>query len=172
MDHWLIPLRHDRWATRVLLELCRSLSREQWVREFAIGCGSLHATFLHIVGAMARWSDRLVDAPLRPSPEKDARVRDVDELLAMLDAAAREFEASARRIVTENRLEGMMDFVVDGKLLARFHRGTGIHHVTSHGTHHRAQALNMLRQLGVSPLPELDVVDWEYSSGEYPAPAS
>jgi uncharacterized damage-inducible protein DinB len=38
-------------------------------------------------------------------------------------------------------------------------------HVTTHGMHHRAQCLNMLRRLEVAGLsdnlPELDVLEWQ-----------
>ena len=40
-------------------------------------------------------------------------------------------------------------------------RGTAIVHVMTHGAHHRAQALNMLRRLGVEELPDLDAIEWE-----------
>jgi uncharacterized damage-inducible protein DinB len=43
----------------------------------------------------------------------------------------------------------------------RFGRGTAMVHIATHGMHHRAQALNMLRRLGVTDLPELDAVAWE-----------
>jgi len=42
-------------------------------------------------------------------------------------------------------------------------RGAVVAHVTTHGMHHRAQCLNMLRQLGVSPLPPSSVVEWTWS---------
>ena len=39
--------------------------------------------------------------------------------------------------------------------------GGGIAHVITHSMHHRAQLLYMLRRLGVSLLPEGDVLSWE-----------
>jgi uncharacterized damage-inducible protein DinB len=41
-----------------------------------------------------------------------------------------------------------------------FTRGAVITHVTTHGMHHRAQCLNMLKHLGVSPLPLSSVAEW------------
>jgi len=35
-----------------------------------------------------------------------------------------------------------------------------ITHVTTHGMHHRAQCLNMLRHVGVNPLPQSSVLQW------------
>ena len=43
--------------------------------------------------------------------------------------------------------------------------GAMLVHVTTHGMHHRAQCLNMLRHLGVpgisDRLPEIDPLDWQ-----------
>jgi uncharacterized damage-inducible protein DinB len=41
-------------------------------------------------------------------------------------------------------------------------RGAVLAHVTTHGTHHRAQCLNMLRRLGVNPLPPSSVAEWTW----------
>jgi len=41
-----------------------------------------------------------------------------------------------------------------------FTRGAILAHVTTHGMHHRAQCLNMLRHIGVSPLPLSSVLEW------------
>jgi uncharacterized damage-inducible protein DinB len=42
-------------------------------------------------------------------------------------------------------------------------------HVATHGSHHRAQGLNMLRRLGLpgvsDRLPEIDVLDWQARTG-------
>jgi uncharacterized damage-inducible protein DinB len=43
--------------------------------------------------------------------------------------------------------------------------GGAIAHVIAHGMHHRAQVLYMMRRLGVSGLPEGDVLSWERQAG-------
>ena len=49
----------------------------------------------------------------------------------------------------------------DGRTI-RLTRGAVLAHVATHGAHHRAQCLNMLRQLGVSPLPPTSVAEWTW----------
>ena len=159
-----ILLRHDAWATREVLRACAGLTDEQWHRRFEIGLGSLHDTLTHIVGAMLRWADRIDGPPteLRPSIEGDVR-RTPAELLVILDAAAADLAASAERA----RARGLgTEFAVT--LAGQTHRftlGAALVHVTTHGMHHRAQCLNMLRHLsvpGVSDrLPEIDPLDWQ-----------
>ncbi|MHC5023030.1 MAG: DinB family protein [Planctomycetota bacterium] len=155
-------LDHDAWATRQLLECCRDLTDEQFHRRFDIGPGSLHDTLRHVIGAMARWADRIGDADLRPSPEADPTPRSVDELLAMHDVATRDLAAVARRVHDEQRLEEILDLTFAGRAY-QFTRGTAIVHVCTHGTHHRAQCLNMLRRLAVpvERIPEIAAIDWE-----------
>jgi uncharacterized damage-inducible protein DinB len=49
--------------------------------------------------------------------------------------------------------------VRDGRTI-ELTRGAVLAQVVTHGMHHRAQCLNMLRQLGVTPLPASSVVEW------------
>jgi uncharacterized damage-inducible protein DinB len=35
-------------------------------------------------------------------------------------------------------------------------------HLATHNAHHRAQCLNMLKQLGVRPLPPSSVAEWTW----------
>ncbi len=151
-------LQHNAWATRVLLERCRSLTPEQFVQRYDIGPGSLHDTLRHIIGAMLRWSDRIADRPVRESVEKNPEPQTPDELLALLDRAGRELEDVVSRVDREGRYDEMMQAEF---LPERFTRGTAVVHVLTHGMHHRAQALNMLRRLGLTDLPDLDAIEWE-----------
>jgi uncharacterized damage-inducible protein DinB len=148
-----ILLAHDHWATRQLLQACTGLSAAQFHQRFEIGQGSLHDTTSHIVGVMRRWGDLLAGR------EQRARLEDTPhtptELLTLLDEIAADFAAFAQahpltEIVTGTR---------DGRTYS-FSRGGIITHVATHGMHHRAQCLNMLRHLGVSPLPPSSVLEW------------
>lgn len=183
-------IAHDRWATRTLLELCRALTHEQFHRRFPIGVGErggLHLTFTHILSARGRWADRIrgidpVRAALEPlpwapppgHPAPDARDRSVDELLALNDSTASDLAAAAR-FAMERGLGTTFtlkfpqpggpprDYV--------FTRCAALLHVTTHGMAHRAQALNMLRHLGVpgvsDELPEIAVVEWQADGEPY-----
>ena len=53
-----------------------------------------------------------------------------------------------------------------GATVYRFTRGVALVHIATHGMHHRAQCMNMIRHLGlagllVSDLPEIGVCDWQ-----------
>jgi uncharacterized damage-inducible protein DinB len=119
-----------------------------------MGPGSLHDTTTHILAAMRAWGDSLAGREQRPRLEGTKRA--TAELLALLDELADDLLASARKYpldetVTRQRHDGTT------WLLSR---GGVITHVATHGMHHRAQCLNMFRQLGVAPLPKSSVVEW------------
>jgi uncharacterized damage-inducible protein DinB len=155
-------LEHNTFATGVLIERCRSLSVEQFTRQFAIGPGSLHDTLRHVVGAMYRWSDRIADRPFQSKLETPDRTWTCDELLTALAAASTDLNDAVARVVKEDRLDELMELTVPGySEVFRFTRGTAIVHIATHGVHHRAQALNMLRQLGETDLPDVDAIEWE-----------
>jgi len=159
-----ILLEHNVWATHEVLRACSQISDSQWHQRFEIGLGSLHDTLTHIVGAMFRWADRIDGPPraLRPSIEDGTR-RSPIELASMLDAAAKDLSGCAAR-ARQRGLAHEMDVTLGGSPY-RFTVGAMLVHVTTHGMHHRAQCLNMLRRLGVpgvsDRLPEIDVLERE-----------
>lgn len=178
-----ILLASDAWATRKLLERCRPLSRDQFHQKFEIGLGSLHETLTHIVGTMRRWTDRIDGRPLRPAlspvpgrPDipADAKARTPDELLEFLPPAQQDLLAVMRK--WRDTPDGFAGHVVlewprkdggkqGGMNRYTFTRGCCFVHVCTHGFHHRAQCLNMLRQLKVlapgEDMPLSSTMDWQ-----------
>jgi uncharacterized damage-inducible protein DinB len=148
-----ILLARDAWATRNIIETCAKLSPEQFHRKFEMGPGSLHNTATHILGAMWTWMDRLEQR--EPRPKLEATQRTVPELLKLHGEVTADFAAMIRA----HPLESTIRVTRDGKTYT-FTRGVVATHTMTHGMHHRAQCLNMLRQLGVTPLPLSSVVEW------------
>lgn len=197
-DPLTILIRSDAWGTREVLKVCRALTQEQFHQRFEMGLGSLHDTLTHVIGAMRSWTDRLAERPVRPrllalpgrpGAPTDAKNRTADELLALLDDAERDLMQTCERVVNDGRLATLVVVEWAGQPATpppeskpatpskryTFTRGDVLVHVTTHGYHHRAQCLNMLRQLGapvpgVTPgLPELSAVDWQM---EHESPAA
>ena len=149
-----ILLASNRWATRNILDACAALSDEQFHQRFEMGPGSLHDTLTHILGAMRGWGDLLAGREFRARLEQDGP-RSVRELLDLLEKIADDLQVSAE----SHPLDELVTRTREGKSYT-FSRGGVLTHVTTHGMHHRAQCLNMLRQLGVDPLPPSAVVEW------------
>lgn len=154
-----ILLKHDRWGTHQILDACAALADEQFHQRFPMGPGSLHDTIVHIIGAMRVWTDVLHQRDIRPRPEQGPRQTPAS-LKALLDESAEELA----RIAMARPVDETVSRTREGKTYT-FTRGCVITHVTTHGMHHRAQCLNMLRQLGVSPLPKSSVTEWSLEVG-------
>jgi uncharacterized damage-inducible protein DinB len=152
-DPVAILLSHDKWATQQILNTCATLTPDQFHRRFEMGPGSLHDTTTHILGAMRSWADLLAGREF--GPRLEGTQRSVPELLTLLESVTADFAASAKA----HPLDGLVSRVRDGKSYT-FTRVGVITHVTTHGMHHRAQCLNMLRHVGVGPLPQSSVLQW------------
>ncbi len=149
-----VLLKHDHWATQQILEACVKLSPDQFHRKFEMGRGNLQDTTTHILGAMRGWTDVLVGGEARPRLDADPP-RTAKELLTLLPEVTADFDAVAHA----HPLDEIVTAVRGGKSYS-FTRGAVLTHVTTHGMHHRAQCLNMLRHVGVSPLPLSSVLEW------------
>lgn len=148
-----VLLTHGDWATRQILEACGKLTHEQFHRRFEMGPGSLHDTVTHILGATRRWADLLAAQEERPRLE--GTQRGVEELSALHDEIWRDFAATARA----HPLEELITASRGGRTMTMA-RGAILTHVATHAMHHRAQCLNMLRHVGVNPLPLSSVLEW------------
>jgi uncharacterized damage-inducible protein DinB len=150
-----ILLAHDRWVTRQILDACSKLTEDQFHRRFEMGPGSLHDTVTHMLGAMRVWTQVLAEQEPGPRLEQDGQRRSPAALIEIHDNAASALAGEARRLP----LDQMVTRVREGKAM-QFTRGAVLMQVTTHAMHHRAQCLNMLRHLGVKPLPPSSVVEW------------
>lgn len=167
-----IMLESNAWATGVLIDACKGLSDEQFHLPFEIGPGSIHNTLRHIIGAMLRWADRIGRRSVRPSIESNPQPLSVSALRAELDRAAAELTEVSRQITAADAWDEQIEFAIPNGPSHRFSRAAALVHVITHGAHHRAQVLNMLRRLGRPSLGvDLDVVEWEcVSTGQLESP--
>jgi uncharacterized damage-inducible protein DinB len=155
-DPTTILLTHNRWATRNVIEACSALSNEQFHQRFETGPGSLHDALTHILGAMRGWGDLLAGREQRERVESGGPYTP-QQLLEMLDEIADDLDAVAGAHPHDELVTGER-----GGRTYTFTRGGVITHVTTHGMHHRAQCLSMLRQLGVEQPPPTAVVEWMF----------
>jgi uncharacterized damage-inducible protein DinB len=154
-DPVTILLDTSVWATGLIIETCKPLSRDQFHRRFEMGPGSLHDTITHTIGAIRSWTDSLRGGERRPWLG-DQGPFTIDQLRSLLAESDTDFRAAA--------LSGPLDEPItihrrDGKVLT-LTRAAIITHVGTHGMYHLAQCQNMLRNVGVDPLPASSVVQW------------
>ena len=152
-DPHAVLLAHDRWANNQLYAACQALSQEQFTQPFPMGTGSLRNNLVHNLSATRGWTDVLNESPARERLAEDAYT--LEQIRGMHDEICDAFEAAALKrpfdtIINRQRGDESYTFTVGGILT----------HVTTHSMHHRAQCLNMLRQLGIETLPMSSVMEW------------
>ena len=100
-----ILLKHDRWATRQILDGCNPLTAEQFTQKFEMGPGSLQATLTHILGAQRFWSDLLAGREQRARLEQSGP-RTPAELIGLLEEIALNLPRRRWRIRWRNSFIG------------------------------------------------------------------
>lgn len=153
-------LAHDAWTTDQLLRRSLSLTDDELDREFDIGHRSARATFLHIIRNVEVWADLMAGRPPRANQVAHARAGSIPAFMTRLEAAACDLAIVARRVAQREAWdEHWLDCLDDPPTEKTY--GGAIAHIITHGMHHRAQLLYMLRRLGLEGLPEGDVLSWE-----------
>jgi uncharacterized damage-inducible protein DinB len=151
---WLRALlEYNDWADRRLLECARPLSDEQLDRKFDMGPGSLRRTLLHIWAGEDVWRQRCAGHVETPWPREDENVS-VAELASRFEGTWGERDrflgavkdADVGRVQKYRDSKGSMFQAPLREMLMQ---------LCWHATHHRAQAVNMLRRVG-GEAPELD----------------
>ncbi len=153
-------LGHDAWTTRQLLLRAKDLPDAQLDREFDVGLKTLRRTLLHIVRNMEVWSDLMAGIAVRADGDPS-----VSGLVARLDRAAADLGRIAYDVAQRGAWDAKFVDPLDRPPTEKTFGG-GIAHILTHSMHHRAQAIHMLKRLGVSGLPEGDVLSWERQATE------
>ena len=157
------PLRVYEYLVRSrerVLERVRALSDEQYSREFAVGMGSLSRTLAHIVSSEWYYMQRMLGGevpayetwPIRPEDppafrELDAAWRKQAEQTRAGLRAVKDWERPIEYRVTDDDGRAKIVTASAADLFTQ---------LALHEVHHRAQALNMLRQLGVPIADDID----------------
>ena len=152
-----VLLAHDAWATEQVLQAGRGLTDEQLDRPFEIGFGTLRATLIHMIDAGGGWHAALTGTNDYQPLDPKASIDDVARRHASVAAAFATFCKTGSVADVLHATRGTRAITVPRGLIAT--------HFLTHGTHHRAQAVNMLRHLGVRPLPQTSVMQWAVATG-------
>ncbi len=156
------PLRTYDYLSRArqrVFDWVRPLSAEQYAREFPIGRGTLGRTLTHIMISEWYYVQRIQGRAVPPYgqwPIQDERpppfaalevawTEQAGQTRAVLGAARDWFVALEYQVIDD-----------DGRpTIVTASPGDIVTQLALHEVHHRAQAMNMLRQMGV-PVEEID----------------
>ncbi|MCC6508812.1 MAG: DinB family protein [Pirellulaceae bacterium] len=147
-------VEYGHWANSQILDLLGDADAATLDRDFGLGHGSIRRTLTHLVDVESRWAAIFEN---RLEQWKPAGMMDLQQLRSRLDeltVARREQvagldDAAAQTILTTQFGEVELKVRVVEVLVQ----------LCTHGTHHRAQLVNMLRQVG-RQVPESDLIAW------------
>jgi uncharacterized damage-inducible protein DinB len=146
----------NRWADERLLTACGQLTDEQYAREIGGSFPSIRATVAHHAGALWTWARRFDGGEVKALPTA-AEVPDIATALRLIAEAHETLMREANRPAGE--LNQIFTFRrINGQIVSLPH-WAALRHVVNHGTYHRGQISNMLRQVGAAP-PSTDVLLW------------
>lgn len=144
---------HD-WGTDQVLDIAAGASDDQLDRDFDIGPGSIRKTLMHALQVEEFWWSSLQEPPTKPCESPPSGVGEMRDRWNDLRLQRNAFIASldgttAQRVISVAPAGEPLKVRVLEALVQ----------VAGHGTHHRAQLVNMLRHSQLA-VPSVDVVDW------------
>jgi uncharacterized damage-inducible protein DinB len=149
---------YNIWANQRLLVLLLALPEEKQKQEIPSSFKSLYTTLLHIWDAESNWWQRmkLHEKIIVPSENFKGTMQDIANGLLLQNRQWQEWV----NLATDAALDHVFQYQNSKKEQFKQPVYQMILHVFNHGTYHRGQLINMLRQLGVEKLPQTDFIVW------------
>ena len=146
------------WANQKLLDAILALPEEKQKQELPSSFKSLYSTLFHMWDAESIWWQRmkLNERIIRPSDSSNLTIKDVANGLLHQNRLWQEWLDSA----TTPMIDHVFQYYNQKKESFKQPVFQMLMHVFNHGTYHRGQLVNMLRQLGVEKIPQTDFIIW------------
>lgn len=149
---------YNIWANQKILEVILTLPEEKQKQELPSSFKSLYATVLHMWNAESVWWQRMKLQERFISPFETFKG-------SMQELANESLQQNQQWFDwVNNAIDAALDHVFQYQTARKEQFKQPIYqmllHVFNHGTYHRGQLINMLRQLGVDKLPQTDFIVW------------
>ena len=149
---------YNIWANQKILDVILALPEEKQKAEVPSSFTSLYKTVLHMWDAESIWWQRmkLQERIISPSENFTGSMQELANGYLNQNRQWEEWVSNA----SDLSLEHVFQYYTNKKELFKQPVCQMILHVFNHGTYHRGQLINMLRQLGVEKLPQTDFIVW------------
>lgn len=149
---------YNIWATQQVINIILSLPEEKQKAELPSSFTSLYKTVLHMWDAESIWWQRmkLHERIHRPSDNFNGTMKDIANGLLSQSKQWEEWVSNA----SELSIDHVFQYQTADKIQYKQPTWQMLLHVFNHGTYHRGQLINMLRQLGVEKMPATDFIIW------------
>src|SRR5215467_2409312 len=141
--------RYNSWANSKVLHTVDALSFDQFNQKLGGSFPSVRETLVHLMGAEWIWLQRWKGV----SPKallNEAEFPDLDSIKARWRDIERE-QMDFVGQVTDSSLEQPLRYVNLKGQTFEYPLGRALQHLVNHGSYHRGQVTNFLRQLGAQP---------------------
>lgn len=152
---------YNIWASQRIIELLLTLPEEKQLQEVPSSFNSLLKTVLHMLDAESIWWQRmkLQERINVPSEGFAGKMQDACSALLQQSKQWEEWVINA----TELSIDHVFQYQNTKREVFKMPVYQMVHHVFNHGTYHRGQLVNMLRQLGIEKIPQTDFAIWTRS---------
>lgn len=152
---------YNIWANQQLMPVINALPAEKQTAVLPSSFNSVHRTLLHLLDAESIWWQRLKlqERINRPSDTFEGNTQEVLQLLLQQNTLWHEWLQNA----TERMLQHVFHYQNTKREQFKQPVYQMLLHLFNHGTYHRGQLINMLRQLGEEKLPPTDFIVWSRS---------
>ena len=149
---------YNIWANQLLLDAINLLPEDKQKLELPSSFSSLYTTVLHVLDAENIWWQRmkLQERIIRPSDDFSG---DMKELSNQLIYQNRQWDEWINH-ANEHQLHHVFHYQNTKKEQFKQPIYQMLLHILNHGTYHRGQLVNMLRQLQVEKVPATDFIVW------------
>ena len=149
---------YNIWANELLLDVINKLPEEQQRQQLPSSFGSIFKTVLHMWDAESIWWQRLKlqERILIPSESFSGDMKDASNNLLQQNRQWQEWISTAQ----ERMLEHVFQYQNSKREQFKQPVYHMLLHLFNHGTYHRGQLVNMLRQLEVMSIPQTDFIVW------------
>ncbi|HVE60593.1 MAG TPA: DinB family protein [Chitinophagaceae bacterium] len=149
---------YNIWANSLLKDVIIALPEEIQLREIPSSFGSLHKTILHMWDAESTWWQRtkLQERIIIQSEGFTGNTKQAFSGLLHQNQEWNEFIINAQERQLQHEL------IYRNSKREQFKQPVFqiLLHIFNHGSYHRGQLVNMLRQLGVDKIPQTDFIVW------------
>jgi uncharacterized damage-inducible protein DinB len=149
---------YNIWAHQKMLEAILAIPEEKQMADVPSSFSSLYKTVLHVWDAESIWWQRMKmqEHIIRPSENYTGSMQDASSALLNQSRLWEEWVTNA----SDLSLDHVFQYQNTKREVFKMPVYQMIHHVFNHGTYHRGQLVNMLRQLGVEKIPGTDFSLW------------
>ena len=146
------------WANQKLIDVILSLPEEQQTKEIPGSFPSLYATILHIWDAESIWWQRMKLQERIIGPSENFKGTMIDCCNGLMNQS-QQWDQWIRN-ASDLSIDHVFAYTTSENEQFKQPIYQMLLHVFNHGTYHRGQLVNMLRQLGAAKIPQTDFIVW------------